>query len=394
VANFMLFVAEEVRTILAALGYRSLDEICGRKDLLKPRRESNIRSHLPQPAAVVQSSTKKHDEQKRLMKTDFVDLSRFFSTEAPNEDFRKSWVDVARDSSAHSNGPCLEEDVLADRNIKKVIESNTGVAETSLAITNLDRSFGGRIAGAIAKQYGDDKFRGSLKLTLRGAAGQSFGVWNAQGVDLKIIGELNDYVGKGMSGGKIVAVPPDNSTFDANLNVIAGNTCLYGATGGEVFLAGRAGERFGVRNSGCRAVIEGAGDHLGEYMTGGVIVVLGQTGRNVGAGMSSGLLYVYDPSNELLQMHSDNANNVFRVTTAEGETQLRELIEAHENLTGSTQAALILRDWSQNVGKFWQVAPPAMQSTELVGAPLEIETEESVASSDVSLATKPVAFAP
>jgi len=282
---------------------------------------------------------------------------------------------------------------LADKDITKVIDSNSGVVEKHLSITNLDRAFGGRVAGAIAKKYGDDNFEGALKLTLAGAAGQSFGVWNAKGVELKVVGELNDYVGKGMSGGRIVAVPPEGSTFDANLNVIAGNTCLYGATGGEVFLAGRVGERFGVRNSGCKAVIEGAGDHLCEYMTGGVVVVLGQTGRNVGAGMSGGIAYVYDPQNEFLQMHSDNAKNVFRVTTLQGETQLKELIQKHEQLTGSTQAASILRDWSQNVGKFWQVAPPVMQSTELVGTVREIKASETPRSKDVHPAAKPVAVA-
>merc|ERR1712048_185784 len=253
IANFMLFVAEEVRTILAALGYRSLDEICGRKDLLKPRSDSMIRHHLPQPAAVVKSSENKQ-AQKQLTKTDFVDLSRFFSTQAPDENFRKSWVDKARDAPAHYNGPCLEEDLLTDTSILQVIGSNSGVVEKDVNITNLDRSFGGRLAGAIAKKHGDEHFEGTLKLTVHGSAGQSFGVWNAKGVELKVIGELNDYVGKGMAGGRIVAVPPESSTFEANTNVIAGNTCLYGATGGEVFLAGRVGERFGVRNSGCKAV--------------------------------------------------------------------------------------------------------------------------------------------
>ena len=182
----------------------------------------------------------------------------------------------------------LDDEILSDPAVSAVIESNSGSACKEMSIQNVSRSVGGRIAGVIASKYGDDGFKGEIELSFVGSAGQSFGVWNTSGVHLRVEGDCNDYVGKGINGGTIVAVQPQDSFFSSEHNVIAGNTCLYGATGGQVFLSGRVGERFGIRNAGCEAVIEGSGDHLGEYMTNGVIVALGTVGRNVGAGMSGG----------------------------------------------------------------------------------------------------------
>jgi len=253
-----------------------------------------------------------------------------------------------------------------------VLEGNQGVAELQLPVRNVNRSVGGRVAGAIARLHGDDGFKGQLRLSFSGSAGQSFGVWNLPGMHLKVEGECNDYVGKGMHGGTIAAYPPAGSTFTAADNVIAGNTCLYGATGGEVYLSGRVGERFGVRNAGCQTVVEGAGDHLGEYMTGGVIVALGQVGRNIGAGMSGGLMYLYDPERKGLQMNSDNEKNVFDLKSPAGQAQLKKLVENHQALTGSTLAADLLAKWPEALEHFWQVAPPSEQQTELVaGSPEE-----------------------
>eukprot|EP00443_Scrippsiella_acuminata_P068845 CAMPEP_0115486618 /NCGR_PEP_ID=MMETSP0271-20121206/60525_1 /TAXON_ID=71861 /ORGANISM="Scrippsiella trochoidea, Strain CCMP3099" /LENGTH=1708 /DNA_ID=CAMNT_0002914627 /DNA_START=18 /DNA_END=5145 /DNA_ORIENTATION=- len=364
VANFMLFVAEEVRTILAALGYRSLDEIIGRGDLLRPRGNSDVRTNVPQPAVVSGMGTKQEPlgGPKRLAKTASVDLSAFYTDSPPEEADRADWVGVTRNAPAHANGPVLDDDILQQPEIRQLLEQNSGVIEKQLAICNTDRSVGGRIAGVIARKHGNYGFHGKLNLTFSGSTGQSFGVWNIQGVNLRVIGECNDYVGKGMCGGTIVVSPHSDSTFKAEENVIAGNTCLYGATGGEVYLSGRAGERFGVRNAGCHAVIEGAGDHLGEYMTNGIVVSLGRIGRNVGAGMSGGLIYVYDPEDQGLLMNELNAKNLFRVTSAAGEQQLRGLIESHQQQTGSVLASTILRDWSTAVGKFWQVAPVSEQS--------------------------------
>eukprot|EP00442_Polarella_glacialis_P025026 CAMPEP_0115070112 /NCGR_PEP_ID=MMETSP0227-20121206/12932_1 /TAXON_ID=89957 /ORGANISM="Polarella glacialis, Strain CCMP 1383" /LENGTH=1705 /DNA_ID=CAMNT_0002456589 /DNA_START=111 /DNA_END=5228 /DNA_ORIENTATION=- len=372
VANFMIFVAEEVRTIIAALGYHSLQDLIGRRDLLKPRGQSAVRTNVPQPAVASQGLTAAAPAPRKLAKTDRVKLNEFFSSCPVDEDARKSWVGAARNGHAHSNGPVLDDDILADPEVAKIIETNSGSVTINLPIRNINRSVGGRIAGDIATLHGDYGFNGELKLNFTGSAGQSFGVFNIKGVHLHVTGECNDYVGKGMNGGTLVCVPPPDSQFAAADNVIAGNTCLYGATGGEVFLHGRAGERFGVRNAGCHAVIEGSGDHLGEYMTNGVIVALGHVGRNVGAGMSGGLLYLYDPQDKGVQMNSDNARNVFRVTSSAGVDQLRGLVQKHHDLTGSPSAASILEDWSSSCGKFWQVAPASTQKSDLVAVVDEV----------------------
>lgn len=371
VANFMLFVAEEVRTILAALGFRRLDEIIGRTDLLRPRGESSVRTNLPRPA--FGSKVRRNPtHRKTIAKVDMVDLSAYYSEDEPEEDKRASWVSAARDSVAHSNGPTLDDELLADPVIDQMIMTGVGVIEREMVISNANRAVGGRIAGAIARVHGDTGFKGNLRLKFTGSTGQSFGVWNIQGVDLMVAGECNDYLGKGMAGGSIVVVPPVGSDFEAHRNVIAGNTCLYGATGGEVFLCGMVGERYGVRNGGCTTIIEGAGDHLGEYMTNGVIVSLGSVGRNIGAGLSGGLLYIYDPEGTGLRMHADNSRNCFRVTAAAGQAQLKALIEKHRKLTGSQRAASILDDWDVALGKFWQVAPVSEQWRDEVEVPSEV----------------------
>lgn len=384
VANFMLFVAEEVRTIIAALGYRSLDEVIGRSDLLRPRAENAVRTNVPQPAMA--SGRRKQRTPKQLVKTSSIDLNGFFLDQQPEESERLAWVGAKRGSAAHSNGPVLDDEILSDREVAAVIESNGGSVVKEMSIQNVDRSVGGRIAGAIASKHGDDGFKGEIKLSFVGSAGQSFGVWNTSGVHLRVEGDCNDYVGKGINGGTIVAIKPQDSSFSSEQNVIAGNTCLYGATGGQVFLSGRVGERFGIRNAGCEAVIEGSGDHLGEYMTNGVIIALGTVGRNVGAGMSGGLLYIYDPEEKGLQLNADNRRNAFRVTARAGQEQLKSLIQRHHDLTGSSIAAAILQDWDAAVNLFWQVAPVSMQQSELVGA-ME-EAQEVRADSPVTVAAR------
>eukprot|EP00931_Biecheleriopsis_adriatica_P081171 TRINITY_DN5450_c0_g1_i4.p1 TRINITY_DN5450_c0_g1~~TRINITY_DN5450_c0_g1_i4.p1 ORF type:complete len:1716 (+),score=439.82 TRINITY_DN5450_c0_g1_i4:585-5150(+) len=372
VANFMLFVAEEVRTIIAALGYRSLDELIGRRDLLRPRSDGSVRTNVPQPAVASQQTNGAGTVPKKLAKTSRVDLSSFFAAEKVDEDVRLAWVGSQRNSAAHSNGPVMDDDILADPEVASLIENNSGSVQKELSVCNLDRSVGGRIAGVIASKHGDYGFEGELKLNFTGSAGQSFGVFNTKGVHLRVLGDCNDYVGKGMNGGTIVCTPPEGSNFDPVDNVIAGNTCLYGATGGELFLNGRVGERFGVRNAGCHAVIEGSGDHLGEYMTNGVIVALGKVGRNIAAGLSGGLLYLYDPDDTGLEVNDDNKKNVFRVTSTAGQEQLRSLIQKHSDVTSSRRAAEILEDWESNVGRFWQVAPASMQQSELVAVADEV----------------------
>lgn len=194
----------------------------------------------------------------------------------------------------HSNGPQLDDQILADPEVQAAIASQGSVTK-SYDIVNTDRALLGRVAGAIAKPYGDNGFNGSVQLKLTGSGGQSFGVFLTSGLNVHLEGEANDYVCKGMAGGEVVIVPPKGSPFKAEEASLVGNTCLYGATGGRLFVNGRAGERFAVRNSRALAVVEGAGDHCCEYMTGGCVVVLGSAGRNVAAGMTGGLAYFYDP---------------------------------------------------------------------------------------------------
>ncbi len=198
-----------------------------------------------------------------------------------------------------------------------------------------------------------------INLNFHGSVGQSFGAFNLPGVTLRLEGEANDYVGKGMHGGEIIIKPPSAANYDPAQNVIVGNTCLYGATGGVLFANGLAGERFAVRNSKGVAVIEGAGDHCCEYMTGGVIVVLGKVGRNVGAGMTGGLAYFLDEEGTFPDFVNPEIVKIQSVSSEAGEKQLQELIKAHCDRTGSPKAEKILQNWQEYLPKFWQLVPPS-----------------------------------
>jgi glutamate synthase (ferredoxin) len=329
VVNFFLFVAEEARQLLARLGYRSLEEIVGRADLLKVR------------------------EKVRLTKTQTLNLDCITKLQDTKSD--RAWL---VHESVHSNGHVLDDEILADLEIQAAIQNQSAVSKT-YKVVNTDRTVGARIAGAIASLYGDGGFEGQLDLNFTGAVGQSFGAFNLPGMILKLVGEANDYVGKGMHGGEIVITPPPEAAYAAAENVIIGNTCLYGATGGTLFASGIAGERFAVRNSKGVAVIEGAGDHCCEYMTGGTIVVLGKVGRNVGAGMTGGLAYFLDEEGNFPELVNHEIVKLQRVGSPAGEQQLRQLIQAHANRTNSVKAKAILANWSEYLPKFWQVVPPS-----------------------------------
>jgi glutamate synthase (ferredoxin) len=258
---------------------------------------------------------------------------------------------------AHGNGPTLEDRLLADPEVVSAIEGHGRVVR-ELPIVNTDRSVGARLAGEIADRHGNTGFNGSFALTFNGAAGQSFGAFVLQGMDLRLVGEANDYVGKGINGGRITLVPPAGGS-DPGGQVILGNTCLYGATGGELFALGRAGERFAVRNSGARTVVEGVGDHCCEYMTGGVVVVLGSTGRNVAAGMTGGVAFLLDESEGLAARLNPESVELLSLTTPEQEALLLPLLDAHRSLTGSERAAEILADWSFWKTRFKVLVPPS-----------------------------------
>ncbi|MFM9268275.1 glutamate synthase-related protein [Tychonema sp. BBK16] len=329
VVNFFYFVAQEVQSLLAKLGYKSIADIIGRGDLLTMR------------AGV------------KLTKTQAINLDCLIKL--PDTKHDRSFL---IHGDVHTNGPVLDDDLLADAEIQSAIANQTSVSK-SVKLVNTDRTVGARISGAIAKQYGNTGFTGQITLNCSGTAGQSFGAFNLPGMTLVLHGQANDYVGKGMHGGEIVIKPPADATYDASENAIVGNTCLYGATGGTLLAAGKAGERFAVRNSMAKAVIEGAGDHCCEYMTGGAIVVLGKVGRNVGAGMTGGLGYFLDEDGTFPAHVNGEIVKMQRVCTAAGEAQLKELIEAQRDRTNSKKAEKILANWAEYLPKFWQVVPPS-----------------------------------
>ena len=317
VVHFMLFVAEEVRRLLASLGLRSLDDAIGRTDLLRQRHT--------------------------FERADMVNLSGLLSPPRAQRRFRAK-LPMMRPTSP-----------LGDRLVEDAYAAIRGGAtiELSYEIRNADRTVGARLGGAIGHEFGEEAPPGRAVVQLTGAAGQSFGAFVTHGVELHLTGVANDYVGKGMGGGLIAIRPPADDAGDPYL---VGNTVLYGATGGELFVAGRAGERFGVRNSGATAVVEGAGEHACEYMTGGTVVVLGPVRQNLGAGMTGGDCYVWDPAmrlpalvnNELVDAHRPDGEHL---------ATLRALVERHVSLTGSARGAALLAAWDVEAPRFWRVAP-------------------------------------
>ena len=329
VVNFFYFIAEEVRSLLAKFGYRSLTEIMGRADLLRTREEVH------------------------LTKTQSLNLSCLL--QLPDTKADRNWL---KHEEVHSNGTVLDDEILQDADIQAAIQNQSTVTK-SFVLVNTDRTVGARLAGAIAAKYGNDGFEGEIKLNFQGSAGQSFGAFNLPGMILTLEGEANDYVGKGMNGGEIIINPSVDVTYDPSKNVIIGNTCIYGATGGILFAQGLAGERFAVRNSKGTAVIEGAGDHCCEYMTGGVVVVLGKVGRNVGAGMTGGLGYFLDEDGVFPELVNQENVKIQRVITPAGEKQLKDLIQAHCDRTGSAKAKTILQNWQEYLPKFWLLVPPS-----------------------------------
>jgi glutamate synthase (NADPH/NADH) large chain len=332
VMNYFRFVARECREIMAGMGVRSFAEVIGHTELLEilPGETSRQRKLNLRPI---------------LANSELVSDQPQFCTDPRNEPFDKG---------------VLGERMLRD--MQSAIADKSG-GQFSYEIKNFDRSIGARVSGEIAKRWGNNGMATApLKVNLVGSAGQSFGVWNAGGLHLDLEGEANDYVGKGMAGGRIVLKPHARSSFVARETVIMGNTCLYGATGGELYGAGTAGERFAVRNSGVLAVVEGAGDHCCEYMTGGVVCVLGRTGVNFGAGFTGGFAYVLDMERDFVDRYNHQLIDIHRVSPEGMGTHvqhLRGLIEQHVDATGSAWGAQLLNDFRTYIGKFWVVKPKA-----------------------------------
>lgn len=329
VMNYFRFIATEIREILASLGYRSLDEIIGKTALLSQKQgETEKQQKLDLSMILDQSHSGKYQPQK-----------------IPNTPYDKAE---------------LNQQAFADA--KTAIKQGQSL-ELAYKIHNTDRSFGAPLSGYIAETWGRDGMTNAqIKITLTGSAGQSFGVWNAKGLALKLIGEANDYVGKGMNGGKLIIHPHSNISFDPSQSPIIGNTCLYGATGGTLFAAGLAGERFAVRNSGALAIVEGMGDHGCEYMTGGVVVCLGKTGINFGAGMTGGFALVLDEDDRFMEYYNHELVDISRISTIkmrEYTFLLKQLLEQYRQETESQKAAYVLDNYSILKSKFWLVQPKA-----------------------------------
>ncbi len=335
--NFFRFIAEETRHWMASLGVRSLEELIGRVDLLSQ----------------IDGETSK---QKSL------DLSPVIHTDELLQS-KPQFCEVEK-NAPYDLGETAER-MVAD--MLSVIEAKQG-GEFSYEINNCDRSIGARLSGEIAKRHGNQGMANNpINVNLTGIAGQSFGVWNAGGLNLYLDGDANDYVGKGMAGGKIVIRPPKGSAFASQDTSIMGNTCLYGATGGKLFAAGRAGERFGVRNSGSQVVVEGAGDHCCEYMTGGVVTVLGNTGVNFGAGMTGGFAYVYDEDNSFESKYNPELIDIHRINQhASHMDYLRSVIEEFIGETHSQWGQHLLDNFDTVIKQFWLVKPKAVSMEQLL----------------------------
>ncbi len=327
VVNFMNFLAEEVREYLAEMGYKSLNEIIGRTDLME------------------------QDTTVGNWKTKGIDMSRllYFPEEAK--------IYPLHNTSAQKHGI---EDVMDWQLIKESQAALINQAKVWVAkdISNTDRAVGAMLSGEVSKRYGEVGLpRNTINCKFSGSAGQSFGAFLSNGVAFKLEGDANDYLGKGLSGGKIIVVPPAGSTFKPEENIIIGNTVLYGATSGSVYIRGVAGERFAVRNSGAFAVVEGVGDHCCEYMTGGRVAVIGKTGRNFAAGMSGGVAYVLDEEGDFDYYCNKGLVDLSPVEDAADVQELQYLLNKHLLHTNSEKAQDILVNWNKYLPKFIKVIP-------------------------------------
>ncbi len=325
--NFFTFLAEEVREHLAMMGFKKLDDIIGRANLAERRPSGGNAKH------------------------NLLDLSRI--THFPEECKERPLYKTARNN--HSTGEVKDHEII--KKTAAAIEQQQDIS-LDFAIANTDRATGAMLSGRIAEKYGQAGLpEHTLNIRFKGSAGQSFGAFLARGIDFRLEGDANDYLGKGLSGGRISLLPPARATFVPEENIIAGNTLLYGATSGEVYINGRVGERFCVRNSGALAVVEGTGDHCCEYMTGGRVVVLGETGRNFAAGMSGGVAYVRDVKGNFDYYCNMEMVELSLIEESAARKELHEFIRKHYHYTGSRLAGEILENWHKCPEEFIQIVP-------------------------------------
>jgi glutamate synthase (ferredoxin) len=327
VINYFFFLAEEVRQYMSELGFRRFDEMIGRSDKLKMR------------------------EAIEHWKAKDVDLSEIFYRPEVSEEVPAHKAE----EQDHQLRLSLDNKIIP--RCRPALEERKPV-QLTMSIRNINRTVGGMLAGEIARRYGYEGLpEDTIRIDFKGTAGQSFGAWAPKGLTFVLEGETNDYVGKGLSGGKLVVAPPTEAGYEPEESMAVGNVALYGATAGEAYFRGFAGERFAIRNSGAEAVVEGVGDHGCEYMTGGVVVVLGPVGRNFAAGMSGGIAFVLDENDEFRSLYNPEMVGLEAVESEEDVELLRHMIEQHQRWTRSETAKSVLENWSRYLPKFIKVMP-------------------------------------
>ena len=336
--NYFKFIAEETRQILASLGYEKLSDIIGQTNILKIKKFKN-------------------DKLKNLIIDPIISDA--------NVD-----KNIAHTCEVKSNKPRDKANLSKkiEKDTYKAIENKLG-GNFKYEIKNTDRSIGANISGIIAKKYGNYGMSNNpIKIHFKGTAGQSFGVWNVGGLNLSLEGDANDYVGKGMASGQIIVYPPKDVTYKAKESVIIGNTCMYGATGGKLYASGIAGERFGVRNSGATAIVEGVGDHGCEYMTNGAVIILGKTGINFGAGMSGGFAIVLDEDGAFNDRYNSELIEILKINKNKypyQETFLKNSIIDYVDKTNSEWGKTIIENFDNYLNKFLIVKPKAINIEKL-----------------------------
>jgi glutamate synthase (NADPH/NADH) large chain len=344
--NFMTFIATEVREIMASLGFKTLDEMVGRVDLLEVNQKIN------------QSKVKHLDLSRILHRPDMPKRITPYCTKLQDHGLNEAFDHILIRSSV----PTFEQG-------KKT--------SAQFELKNIHRSVGTMLSGKLVKIFGEAGLEeDTIRFSFKGSAGQSFGAFGAKGLTLILEGEANDYVGKGLSGAKLIIKTPVDAGFVAHENDIAGNTILYGATSGKLFINGRAGERFAVRNSGAVAVVEGTGNHCCEYMTGGTVVVLGSVGNNFAAGMSGGQAFVYDDNNALDGRLNHESVSAYELDEKQ-EEELKALITEHVGLTGSKLASGLLKNWKKTGKHFKWIVSPIYKAI-IAGDTKKSESEEKV----------------
>jgi len=339
VINYFTFIANEVQEILGRLGVPNLESIIGQTQYLKDITQDNPSTENIDLSTILYSDKKS--------------ISPHYCNTLSNDPWDKGHLNLK---------------ILHD--LKSTISKGLS-SDFYYDISNRDRSVGAKASGLIASLYGEKGLKQKQTLNFKGSAGQSFGVWNAAGLNLKLDGDANDYVGKGMNGGKIVISSSSEYASQDSPTVLVGNTALYGATGGELYVGGCVGERFAVRNSGASAVIEGAGDHCCEYMTGGHVTVLGNVGSNFGAGMTGGFAYVLDTDRRFFDQCNRSLINLDRIVSEEMESHrkfLKQILTRHIKETKSERVKLILDEFDRYSPSFWLVSPAALNIKDLLKA--------------------------